>query len=77
MKNWYFPRISLSVNFKALDQKATMSELIKRIIWSYFEIFILIGLWELRGINSKNGVSSIESVIFHHGIILGMIRETL
>lgn len=58
-------------------QKATMSELIRRIIWSYFEVFIQIGLCGLRGINSKNGVSSIESVIFHHGIIMGMIRETL
>ena len=29
----------------------------------------------LRGINSKNCVSVIESVIFHYGFITGMIRE--
>ena len=31
----------------------------------------------LKGINSKNGVSSIVSAIFYYGIIMGMIRETL
>ena len=37
----------------------------------------LIGLKGLRGINSKSGVSSIESGIFYYGIIMGMIKETL
>ena len=37
----------------------------------------LIGLRELRGINSNNGVSTMVSVIFYYGIIIGMIRETV
>ena len=68
-----FAVISLSVNFEASVQKVTMSELLKWIIWSYLEIFTLRGL---SGINSKNGVSSIVSVIFYYGIIMGMIRGT-
>ena len=69
-----FADISLLVNFEASVQKATMFESMRWIIWSYLEIFTLRGL---RGINSKNGVSSIVSVIFYYGIVMGMIRETL
>ena len=46
----------------------------RQIHLSYFEFFTLIGL---RGIKSKNGVSSIESVIFFYGIIIGMIKQTI
>ena len=38
--------------------------MIKQIIWTYKLVNFLIGLRGLRGIKSKNGVSSIESVIF-------------
>jgi hypothetical protein len=41
-----------------------MSEIMRQIHLSYFEFFILIGLSGFKGIKSKNGVSSIESVIF-------------
>ena len=77
MKIGIFLVISLSVNFEALVQKATIYEITRQIIWPHFWIFILIGLRGLRGINSKNGVSSIVSVMFYYGIIIGMIRETV
>ena len=38
---------------------------------------LLIGLRGLKGIKSKNGVSSKESVIFFHGIIIGMITQII
>ena len=34
----------------------------------------LIGLRRLRGINSKNDVSAIESVIFYYEIVMGVYR---
>ena len=34
----------------------------------------LIGLRRLRGINSKNGVSTIESVPFYYGNVMGVDR---
>ena len=34
----------------------------------------LIGLRGLGGINSKNGVSTIESVPFYYGIVMGVDR---
>ena len=34
----------------------------------------LIELRGLKGINSKNGVSPIESVIFYYGIVMGVYR---
>ena len=44
--------------------------------WNEKLVNPLIGLRELRGINSKNCVSSIVSVIFYYETIIGMIRET-
>ena len=38
--------------------------MIKQIIWTYKLVNFLIGLRGLRGIKSKNGVFSIEIVIF-------------
>ena len=69
--------ISLSVNFEASVQKPTMYEIMRQINRSNFQFFTLIGLRGLRGIKSKNGVSTIESVMFYYGIIIRMIRETL
>ena len=60
----FFVVISLSDDFQASVQKATMSKIMRQINRSYFEFFTLIGLRGLRGIKSKNGVSSIESVMF-------------
>ena len=51
--------------------------MIEQIIWTYKLVNFLIGLRGLRGIKSKNGVSSIESVIFFYGIIIGMIIQTI
>ena len=67
--------ISLSVNFQALVQKATMSKIMRQINQSYFEFFTLIGLRGLRGIKSKNGVSSIESVIFFMESLLEWLNK--
>ena len=44
--------------------------------WNEKWVNPLIGLRGLRGINSKNGVSAMENVIFYYGIINRMIRET-
>ena len=73
----FFLVISLSDDFQASVQKATMSRIIRQINRSYFEFFMLIGLRGLRGIKSKNCISSIESVIFFYGIIIGMIIQTI
>ena len=54
-----------------------MSKIMRQINQSYFEFFTLIGLRGLRGIKSENGVSSIESVKFFYGIIIGMIIQTI
>ena len=42
--------------------------------WNEKWVNPLIGLRGLRGINSKNGVSAIESVIFYYGIVMGVYR---
>ena len=52
-----------------------MFEIMRQINRSNFKFFTLIGLRGLRGIKSKNDVSTIESVIFYYGIIIRMIRE--
>ena len=69
-----FAVFSFSFNFEAWVLKETMSDIMKWIIWSYLEIFTLIGLGGLRGINSKNCVSTMESVIFYYGIVMGVDR---
>ena len=42
--------------------------------WNEKWVNPLIGLRGLRGINSKNGVPPIESVIFYYGIVMGVYR---
>ena len=42
--------------------------------WTLKWVNPLIGLMGLRGINSKNGVSTIESVILYYGIVIGVDR---
>ena len=44
--------------------------MIRETLWAYKWVNPLIGLRGLRGINSKNGVSFIISVIFHYGNII-------
>ena len=47
--------------------------MIRETLWTY-KWFNPIGLRGLRGINSKNGVSSIVSVIFYYGILMGILK---
>ena len=49
-----------------------MFEIMRQINQSNFQFFTLIGL---KGIKSKNDVSTIESVIFYYGINIGIMRE--
>ena len=49
--------------------------MIKQIIWTYKLVNFLIRLRGLRGIKSKNGVSSIDRKChIFDGIIIGMIK---
>ena len=48
--------------------------MIREIDWTLKWVNLWIGL---RLIKEKNGVSSIESVIFFHGIVIGMIKQNL
>ena len=43
--------------------------------WTLKWVNPLFGLMGLRGINSKNYVSTIESVIFYYGIVMGVDRK--
>ena len=54
-----------------------MFEIMRQINRSNFQFFTLIGLRGLRGIKSKNDVSTIESVIFYYGIIIRMIGKPI
>ena len=49
--------------------------MIRETDWTYKWVNSLIRSKGLRGINSKNDISSIGSVIFYHGINIGIIRE--
>ena len=51
-----------------------MYEIMRQINRSNFQFFTLIGLRGLRGIKSKNDVSTIESVIFYYGVVMGVYR---
>ena len=51
--------------------------MIRGVEWIEKWVNILIGLRGLTGINPKNGVSSMVSVIFYYGIIDGMVRNTI
>ena len=42
--------------------------------WTQKWVNPLIELRGLRGINSKNGVSTIESDLFYYGIVMGVDR---
>ena len=48
--------------------------MIRETLWTYTRVNPLIGLRGLKGINSKIGVSTIESVVFHNGIDIGVDR---
>ena len=48
--------------------------MIRETLWTFNWVNPLIGLRGLRGINSKNGVPTIESVVFYYGIVMGVDR---